>query len=88
MGVETPDNEMNLGVRLADAGGRMTSGMHESGAHPAREDAASDSAGGGSTHEFRQRRLQARSVAGRWFKRGLTFLKAKRPETTVSAFEQ
>src|SRR5882672_6634099 len=46
-----PDNEMKAGMRLEDAGGRVTSGMHESGAHPAREGTASDSEGGGATHE-------------------------------------
>jgi len=46
-----PDNEMKAGMSLEDAGGRVTSGMHESGAHPAREGTASDSEGGGSTHE-------------------------------------
>lgn len=38
-------------MRLEDAGGGVTSGMHESGAHPAREGTASDSEGGGATHE-------------------------------------
>ena len=42
---------MKAGMSLEDAGGRVTSGMHESGAHPAREGTASDSEGGGSTHE-------------------------------------
>jgi heavy metal translocating P-type ATPase len=46
-----PDNEMKVGMRLEDAGGRVTSGMHESDAHPAREGTASDSEGGGATHE-------------------------------------
>jgi len=46
-----PDNEMKAGMRLEDAGGGVTSGMHESGAHPAREGTASDSEGGGATHE-------------------------------------
>jgi hypothetical protein len=49
--MEMPDNEMKAGMRLEDAGGRVTSGMHESGAHPAREGTASDSEGGGATHE-------------------------------------
>ena len=38
-------------MRLEDAGGGVTSGMHESSAHPAREGTASDSEGGGATHE-------------------------------------
>ena len=42
---------MKAGMRLEDAGGGATSGMHESGAHPAREGTASDSEGGGATHE-------------------------------------
>ena len=42
---------MKAGMRLEDAGGGVTSGMHESGAHPAREGTASDSEGGGATHE-------------------------------------
>jgi P-type Cu+ transporter len=42
---------MKAGMRLEDAGGRVASGMHESGAHPAREGTASDSEGGGATHE-------------------------------------
>jgi len=46
-----PDKEMKAGMRLEDAGGGVTSGMHESGAHPAREGTASDSEGGGATHE-------------------------------------
>ena len=46
-----PDDEMKAGMRLEDAGGGVTSGMHESGAHPAREGTASDSEGGGATHE-------------------------------------
>src|SRR6267378_914641 len=46
-----PDKEMKAGMRLEDAGGGATSGMHESGAHPAREGTASDSEGGGATHE-------------------------------------
>src|SRR5467141_1172986 len=46
-----PDDEMKAGMRLEDAGGGVTSGMHESGAHPAKEGTASDSEGGGATHE-------------------------------------
>ena len=42
---------MKAGMRLEDAGGGVTSGMDESGAHPAREGTASDSEGGGATHE-------------------------------------
>ena len=42
---------MKAGMRLEDAGGGVTSGMHESGAHPARAGTASDSEGGGATHE-------------------------------------
>ena len=42
---------MKAGMGLEDAGGGATSGMHESGAHPAREGTASDSEGGGATHE-------------------------------------
>ena len=46
-----PDHEMKAGVRLEDAADRVTARVHEPGAHPATEDEASDSEGGGATHE-------------------------------------
>jgi heavy metal translocating P-type ATPase len=46
-----PDNEMKTGMRLEDAADRVTAQMHEHGAHPATEGAASDSAVGDTEHE-------------------------------------